>query len=330
MGSPTSDDDPTRADGPDGPGGRGGPGHPPPGQGPFYPPPGQPPFHPPQGPSYPPPGQAEGHPGPDAPTTPSPQEQQRRGPTAPFPQFPGGYPPGAPGGPYPPQGTYGYGGPPPSGSRSNRGLVIALVVGIVILIALGAALVFAFTRDSGETVSSGRSTPTSAAPASSTPSPTGSTGSSPSSSSHAGDRTDELLAAVPPDFSDCAGTALAGDGDVAAVDCGASTTQPGPTAASFYLYDDTSTLDEVFARDAGEFDPMPEGQDCSTAEGVTVWNAEGTEGGDIACTITDEGLLIVWSDREFGMEGVVEAPGDSQDELAALADWWRTNSDFRR
>jgi hypothetical protein len=110
MGSPTSDDDPTRrVDGPGGPGGGDGPG-----------------------PGYPPPG-------------------------------PGGaYPLGGPGGPYPPPGAYGYGQPPPNAERSNRGLVIALVVGLVILIALGVALVFAFTRDSGDTVSSGTSTTPSA------------------------------------------------------------------------------------------------------------------------------------------------------------------------
>src|SRR3712207_7970324 len=44
---------------------------------------------------------------------------------------------------------------------------------------------------------------------------TGSASSSPTGSSGR-DRTDELLAAVPHDFTDCAGTDLVGDGDVAA------------------------------------------------------------------------------------------------------------------
>jgi hypothetical protein len=251
-----------------------------------------------------------------------------------------GYPTG-PGGPYPPQGPpgpYGYGpppaGPPPGGGRSRRGLVIALVIGLVALVVLGAALVFAFSRDDGKTVAAAPSTATSAAPTSSSsePSPTESASSSspsPSPSEAGADRTDELLAAVPADFTDCAGADPAGDGDVAAVDCGASTTQPGPTAASFYLYDDTATLDQVFTRDAGDIGAMPEGEDCATAEGVTVWNADGVEGGQIACTITDEGLLIAWTDREFGIEAVVTGPGSTQDELAELADWWRNNSDLQ-
>jgi hypothetical protein len=165
-----------------------------------------------------------------------------------------------------PGGLGGWSGPPPGGDRSNRGLVIALVGGLVILAALGAALVYAFPRDGGETVSAGRST---------TP-----------------------------------GTA--------------------PTSSSFYLYADTATLDDVFADDARAIDPMPEGRDCSTAEGVTAWKAGGVERGEIACVITGDGLVIAWTDRRFGIEGVVTAPGSTPEDLAELADWWRGHSEFRR
>ena len=350
MGSPTSDDDPTRR--------LGGPGGPGPGQGPSYPPPGQ-------GPSYPPPGQGPSYSGQDSPTTRFPQPDDQRGQTAQFPQ-PGGYPPGAPAGPYqqapyqqgpygpgpyPPQGPYGpgpypaqgpyppqgpYGAPPPEGSpsgRSRRGLVIALIAGLVILAGVGAALVFAFTRDDGRKVAvdpSASATPSPASSSAAAPSTTESTSSAPPPSETAGDRTDDLLAAVPPDFTDCARAEPAGDGDVAAVDCGASATQPGPTEASFYLYDDPATLDSVFGDDATDIEAMPEGEDCTTAQGVLAWNdADGQEGGEVACTIGDEGLLIAWTDREFGIEGVVSAPGSTQEELAALAEWWRANSDFQ-
>ncbi len=254
----------------------------------------------------------------------------------------GGYPPGGgPGGPYPPQGppgAYGYGGPPggppPGAGRSRRGLVIALIVGLVVLAGIVVALIIAFTRDGGDTVSADPSTSSSEAPTSeSEPSPTESTSSAPPSPTESSsDLTDQLLAAVPVDFTDCAGADLVGDGDVAAVDCGASTTQPGPTAASFYLYEDTETLDGVFAQDAAQIPAMPEGEDCATAEGVTVWTPEGSddEGGEVACAIVEDGLLIAWTDREFGIEGVVTAPGSTQEELSALADWWRLNSDFQR
>jgi hypothetical protein len=356
MGSPTSDDDPTRRLG--GPGGwqrpGQGSGYPPPGQGPSYPPLGQ-------GGGSPPPGQG-GYAGQDQPTTRFPQGDDERshtaqfpqpgpgggypqqgqqgmyGPQGPYPQQgqypPGQYPPGQyPPGQYPPAGPGGLGGPPPE--RSRRGLITALIAGLVILAGVGVALIFAFTRDEGDTVSADPSTSTSAPPASSSSSAPSSTPetttSEPPPTDTAGDRTDELLAVVPPDFTDCAGADLAGDGDVAAVDCGASTTQPGPTAASFYLYDDTGTLDDVFDADAADIDPMPDGEDCTTAEGVLPWNtADGEEGGDVACTVTDDGLLIAWTDREFGIEGVVTAPGSTQEDLAALAEWWRGNSDFQR
>jgi serine/threonine-protein kinase len=88
----------------------------------------------------------------------------RGGPGHPPPGPGPSYPPPGQAPSYPPPGAYGYGQPPPSAERSNRGLVIALVVGLVILIALCVALVFAFTRDSGDTISSGTSTTTSAEP----------------------------------------------------------------------------------------------------------------------------------------------------------------------
>jgi hypothetical protein len=320
MGSPTSDDDPTRRVG--GPGGWGRPGQ----GGQQYP-----------GPPSPPPGQG-GQPGRDSPTTRFPQPEEQRGQTAQFPQV-GGYPPGGPGGPYPPQGPYGYGGPPggppPGGDRSRKGLIAALIAGVVVLAGVGVALVIAFTRDDSRTESGGASTSTTTAATSSSPEPSPTDSSSAAPSSPTGtsdDPTDQLLAAVPVDFTDCAGSDPAGDGDIAAVDCGASTTRPGPTAASFYLYEDTATLDQVFADDAAEIPDMPEGADCTTAEGVTVWNPEGSddEGGEVACTITAEGVLLAWTDREFGIEGVVTAPGSTQGELAELAEWWRLNSAFQR
>ena len=340
MGSPTSDDDPTRRVG--GPGGPGQPGQggqpypgppaPPPGQGWPSPPPGQ------GAPYYPPPGPGSPYPPADSPTTRFPQPEEQRGQTAQFPPV-GAYPPGGPGGPYPPQGAYGYGwppgGPPPGGDRSRKGLIAALVAGVVVLVGIAVALVIVFTRDDSGTDAGGASTSTAGAATStsSEPSPTETTSSAPSSPTESSDdATGQLLAAVPVDFPDCEGADPAGDGDIAAVDCGASTTQPGPATASFYLYEDTATLDQVFADDSAELPRMPEGADCTTAEGVTVWSPEGSddEGGEVACTITPDGVLLAWTDREFGIEGVVSAPGSTQEALAELAEWWRLNSAFQR
>jgi hypothetical protein len=247
---------------------------------------------------------------------------------------PGGHPGGpygsGPGGAYPQQGPGGGWGAPPPRGRSNRGLLIALVVGLVLLAGIAVALVVAFTREGGETVSTGATDTSSEAPSSS-PSPSPSTSEPTPSPSPSGstDRTEELLATVPVDFSDCEPTEPAGDGDVAAVTCGPSTTRPGPQTAAFYLYEDAETLDRVFAEAAADVDPMPEGEDCSTAQGVTTWEVGGVEGGEIGCIITESGLLLAWSDRAFGIEGIVTGPGSTQEELAALADWWTTNSDFQ-
>lgn len=241
----------------------------------------------------------------------------------------GPYPPPYPGG-RPPGGNW---GAPPPGGRGNRGLLIALVVGLVVLAGIAVGLVVAFTREGGETASAGRTDPSSAAPSSSASRSSSSPGTSESapspSPSGSAARTDELLATVPADFRDCRPAEPAGDGDVAAVTCGPSTTQPGPQTAAFYLYEDVETLDRVFAEEAAEVDPLPEGEDCSTAQGVTTWEVDGVEGGEIGCLITEEGLLLAWSDREFGIQGIVTAPGSTQEELAALAGWWTTNSDFQ-
>jgi hypothetical protein len=245
---------------------------------------------------------------------------------------PGGHPGGpyasGPGGAYPQQGPGGgWGAPPPRGG-SNRGLLIALVIGLVLLAGIAVALVVAFTREGGETVSTGPTDTSSAAPSSSPSASSSEPAPSPSPSGST-DRTEELLATVPVDFPDCEPTEPAGDGDVAAVTCGPSTTQPGPQTAAFYLYEDAETLDRVFAEAAADVDPMPEGEDCSTAQGVTTWEAGGVEGGEIGCIITESGLLLAWSDRAFGIEGIVTAPGSTQEELASLAAWWTTNSDFQ-
>jgi hypothetical protein len=198
----------------------------------------------------------------------------------------------------------------------------------VVLAGLAVALVIAFTRDGGDTVSADPSGTTGAPTSSAAPSTAESSSAAPTPTEST-DRTDELLAMVPVDFTDCVPAEPAGDGDVAAVTCGPSTTQPGAQDAAFYLYEDTATLDAVFADEAAGVGPMPEGQDCSTAEGVTTWNVEGVEGGEIGCVITEDGVLLAWTDREFGIEGIVTAPGTTQEDLAALAEWWATNSDFQ-
>jgi hypothetical protein len=140
-----------------------------------------------------------------------------------------------------------------------------------------------------------------------------------------------LLRSLPADFSDCADSEPVGDGDIAAATCGATTTQPGPQAASFYLYEDQGTLDSVFAADIAEegIGPMSEGGDCTTAQGVIDWQVNGATGGQVACAILDGEVVLGWTDNDHLIEGVVRAPGSTQADLAALTEWWRNNSDYQ-
>jgi hypothetical protein len=282
-------------------------GHPPPGQG-GYPPPAQGGYPPGQG-GYPPPGPGAYAVG--------------QGPGAPY-GPPPGYPPGRPGD---------HGVPPPAG-RSRRNLVIALVAGLVVLAgAIVAVVVILANRSSDPVADEGTTaaatTPSSeAAPSSTAPS---TTSEAPTPTPTAGGA-DELLAVLPADFVECTAADPAGDGDVAAATCGPSITQPGPSTGAFYLYPDPGTLDQVFADDVSEvgLTEMPSGEDCRTSEGVTTWTADGVEGGEVACAITNEGVQIAWTDREFGIEGIVTMPGSTQEDLATLTEWWFQNSGYQR
>jgi hypothetical protein len=198
----------------------------------------------------------------------------------------------------------------------------------VLLAGVAVALVLTLGGDDDPVATQPTATTPSEVTTSSTPSPspTPTTSEAPPTDGAA----DELLALLPADFISCQEAALAGDGDIAAASCGPSTTQPGPQEATFYRYEDTATLDEVFAGDVQEagIEPMPEGADCLTAEGYTTWNVGGVEGGEVACAINEDEVVVAWSDREFGIEGVITAPGSTQEDLAALTEWWINNSDY--
>ncbi|MCW2578694.1 MAG: exported protein of unknown function [Blastococcus sp.] len=262
------------------------------------------------------------------------------GPPPPAPQYgpppggqfappPGQFPPpaygGAPGG-Y--GGVPGAGGPPGPGGGNKRTLIISAAAGLVLVAAL--AVVLAFTLGGRDEPTLRADPTTSAAETSESVSPT-----TPSATATEADglplASQLLLRSLPADFSDCADSEPVGDGDIAAATCGATTTQPGPQAASFYLYEDQGTLDSVFAADIAEegIGPMSEGGDCTTAQGVIDWQVNGATGGQVACAILDGEVVLGWTDNDHLIEGVVRAPGSTQADLAALTEWWRNNSDYQ-
>jgi hypothetical protein len=216
-----------------------------------------------------------------------------------------GQPPHA-GGPSGPGGPWGRppGGPPAGGpvaGGGNRNLVTGLIAALVVLIVAGVALIVGLGDDAPLTAAT--SDPT------------------------------DFVALLPADFTDCAEAEPAGDGDLAAARCGASSTRPGPAEARFHLYPDVDTLDSAFeadlsAEDLTEFGPT---DDCTTGTGYAEWTyTDGTPGGQVACTLTDDGhALLAWTDDEYLTGGAVRAPGTTQDDVRALYDWWAEHSDYQ-
>ncbi len=237
--------------------------------------------------------------------------------------------PGGPSGPGGPGGPYG-GSPQGSGDNGKRNLIIAAIAGVVVIAVVAVLLVFTLGGDD-DPIADPTTTAATTTTSSSSESTSSSSESSSSSSSSSSGGSDELIAQLPFDFSDCVEGDLPSDGATAAADCGAAATQPGPSGAAFYLYPDQGTLDSVFQADVSgqNLQPIPDGQDCTTAVGSGTWVRGDVPGGQIACGIADTGaVFLVWTDDEFLIEGLVQAPGTTQADVASLYQWWLQNSDY--
>jgi hypothetical protein len=203
--------------------------------------------------------------------------------------------------------------------------VIGLVAAVVLVVALGAVLLFTFQDDPAPAASA--SSPTSSSESTSRSSPSSSS-AAPSSSAPATPARD-LVATLPVDLTGCRPIELHGDGDVAAAHCGPALTQPGPQEARFHLYEDVATLDEVFNRDVESrgIAAFPGAPDCATGQGSGEWSSNSSTG-RFACALIDGRTWLYWTDRVALTEGILVGPGSSQADLGALYDWWTTNSDY--
>ncbi|WP_299952207.1 hypothetical protein [uncultured Modestobacter sp.] len=230
--------------------------------------------------------------------------------------------PGQP--PYP--GGPGWGGPGGPDRRGKRTTVITAVAALALVVVVAIALVLTLGGDDEETTAGGTGSAPSR-PSSSEPAPS----SSGAPESPAAPAAEDFLAQLPSDFVDCVEQPLAGDGDVAAAACGASQTQPGAAEAVFHRYPDVATLDAVFQADTGGagLTALSEDDDCSTALGYGEWTIDGVTGGLVACTIGDGIVQIAWTDDEFLTEGLISAPGTTQEDVSALYAWWTENSFFQ-
>jgi serine/threonine-protein kinase len=221
-----------------------------------------------------------------------------------------------------------------SGGGSNRlplilgaaALVVAILV-VVIVVVLGG------DDGGGGGVDAGSTSP------GTTSSSTTTTSSVPTTTPPPADPEEDLLAIIPLGFNrdNCRTQEAAGDGDIAALDCGAAVAAPeGPTDSAFYLYPDAETLDGVFLDDAERqgLTELPAGTNCPDAQGFQNYTSNGAQAGRIACYIDEEtnASVLLWTQDEYSAEGFVVIADGGQEGLQTLVDWWRVpaNSDFVR
>jgi serine/threonine-protein kinase len=232
---------------------------------------------------------------------------------------------GPPGGPVGGATTAGGGG---GGSKLpfiviGAALLVAILVVVIVLVTSGGD-----TPDPDPTASSSTSTSSSSSSSSST--------TTTSSSTPAPDPEEDLRAIIPGGFNpdNCRTQDAAGDGDIAALDCGAATGASGPTDSVFYLYPDPGTLDGVFLDDVERLGLTElSGQNCPDAQGYQNYtDANGDQAGRIACYIDEDSntSVLVWTQDSFSAEGFVIVADGGMEGLQTLVDWWRVpaNSDF--
>ncbi|SFP76580.1 serine/threonine protein kinase [Geodermatophilus dictyosporus] len=239
---------------------------------------------------------------------------------------PAGYPPPGPG--FPPAGPgFPPGGATPSGHRRRNSRLPLVLAGLAAVVVLAVVAVVALAGRSGDTT-----TGTSQAGGSS-----GQVGTSGDAGTSAGPDPEEQLRAVLPggfDPSSCTTQGAAGDGDLAALQCGAAEQQPGPQVAFFYLYEDGAAVDAVFVSDVTGVGLSPlSGADCPDAQGYRGYEGpDGELAGRVACWVDDEGdANLAWTQDDVAAEGHVVVADGGESGLADLWAWWNDadESDFR-
>ncbi|SDC94025.1 serine/threonine protein kinase [Geodermatophilus telluris] len=228
-----------------------------------------------------------------------------------------GFPPAAPG--FPPGGATA-----PGPRRSSRlPLVLAGVAAVVVLAVVAVIALMGRSDDSTDPPQAGGSS-----------GPAGTSGGAGTSSGP--DPEEQLRAVLPAGFdgSSCTTEGAAGDGDLAALQCGAAAQQPGPQVAFFYLYEDGDAVDAVFVSDVTGVGLSPlTDTDCPDAQGYRGYrDADEQPAGRVACWVDAEGdANLAWTQEDVAAEGHVVAPGGGQSGLADLWAWWNDadQSDFR-
>jgi hypothetical protein len=263
------------------------------------------------------------------------------------PGAPGGYgppsSPGAPGGYGPPSspGTPLYtspggpppfqpGGPPPGGGAGKPNRLPLIIGAAVVVVVLAVVLVVVLTSGDGGTGPQASDT------TSTTPTTSSSTTTRTTTPPPPPDPEEELLAIIPGGFDRdlCRTQESPGDGDLAALDCGASTVQPGPTDSAFYLYEDGEAVDDVFLNDVERvgLTQLPTDANCPAMQGWEDYTIGGEPAGRLACYVraSDNASVLLWTQEDVGAEGFVVIANGGVEGLTPLVQWWLTsaNSDF--
>ncbi|MEX5718971.1 serine/threonine-protein kinase [Geodermatophilus maliterrae] len=230
-------------------------------------------------------------------------------------------------------GVQGPGHPPPGGAspsgRRRRNRLPLVLAGVAALLVLVVVAVVALTTRGDDPVDT-------AADEGSTPATGTDAGGTAGGGQGDPDPEQHLLGILPADFdtTTCETTDPGGDGDLAAVACGAALTQPGPQAAAFYLYEDGDAVDQVFLDDvAGQrLDELTD-TDCPDAHGHRQYAGPGEQtAGRVACWVDDDGdANLIWTQNDVAAEALVVIPGGGESGLADLWAWWNdaSLSDFR-
>jgi serine/threonine protein kinase len=238
----------------------------------------------------------------------------------------------SPGGP-PPFGPT-IGGASPSGGGGGRSSKLPIILGIAALLVAIIVVVIVLVSNSG---GGGGGNEPSAGPTTEPPTTTQPT-TQPPTTEPAPQPEDQLLAIIPGGWNrdNCRTQEAAGDGDIAALDCGAAIASPdGPTDSAFYLYPDASTLDGVFLDDTEGvgLSELPSEVHCPDQQGFEGYNgSDGNPAGRIACYVRseDNASVLLWTQDDYSAEAFVILDNGGEAGLQTLIDWWRdpSNSDF--
>jgi serine/threonine-protein kinase len=142
-----------------------------------------------------------------------------------------------------------------------------------------------------------------------------------------GPQHDALLAIVPADFdaSRCRPAPSAGDGDVAAVDCGRAAGATGPRTARFFLYPDGKTAGAAFSADVARLGlaALHDGATCPATQGHRTWTRDGVVAGQVACYVDEDGTaVLIWTETGHATQAVVTIRDGGTAGLARLVAWW--------